>query len=179
MKSSSEPSVMLAKPAAGALVPVTGAAPCSPVPWQPASTSAAEDTSITAASLSHRFNLPIMWLPPRRHAAPRLGAGRAQMLEHQYPRSLGAALIEVDDVFGEHADTAARHVGPDAPGLERAMEAITQIPAVAVEIKRPRAQRVVCPAGDEARQLGLALEHFRRPHPVGPDRRAVEPGLAD
>src|ERR1017187_8113695 len=74
------------------------------------------------------------------------------------------AIVQIDDIGIDQAETSRRHGRSD--GLRRigAVDAIDGGP----EIKRARAQRIAGPAGHEARQIRLALDHFGRRYPVWP-----------
>src|SRR5688500_4653902 len=100
------------------------------------------------------------------------------MFQNQNARTDRAALIEVDDVFGKHADAAGGHVGADGPGFERAVQTIAEILPAAVEIHGARTQRIVGAALHGLRKLRLAHTHFRRRDPARPQRLAVDTGTA-
>src|SRR5215213_1275736 len=100
------------------------------------------------------------------------------MLQNQNARAKRAALIEVDDVFGEHADAAGRHIRANGPRLQRAVQAIPQILPAAIEIHGARTERVVRTGIHILRQIRLALTHFRRRDPARPQRLAVDAGTA-
>src|SRR5215213_9329734 len=101
------------------------------------------------------------------------------MLQNQNARAERTALIEVDDVFGEHADAAGGHIRANGPRFQRAVQAITQILPAAIEIHGTRTERIVGTGIHELRQIGLALTHFRRRDPARPQRLAVDAGTAE
>src|SRR6202021_2170062 len=78
------------------------------------------------------------------------------------------AVEKVRDVLVQHADTARRDELADRRRLVGAVDAIDG----AAEIHRTRAQGIARTTGHEARQIGLALDHFGRRMPIRPFRLA-------
>src|SRR5436305_1257322 len=68
----------------------------------------------------------------------------------------GHALIEVGDIGVDQPETARRDGGADRVGPVGAVDAVDG----GAEIHRAGAERVAGTAGHEARQIGLALNHF-------------------
>src|SRR5271156_2814566 len=74
------------------------------------------------------------------------------------------ATIEIGDVGIDQAETAGGDLGADRIRPVGAVNAIDR----GAEIHRARAERIARATGHEARQIGLAFDHFRRRHPVRP-----------
>ncbi len=90
-----------------------------------------------------------------------------------------APLIKIDRIFVEHADATAGSILADAARLQRTVEAIAGIDAIAKQVHCARAKRVLRRAAvDEFRQFGVALPHLRRRRPPRPERFAVDRGAA-
>ncbi len=111
--------------------------------------------------------------------APRPVSTRCSIGQHDH---LGAdidAAVEVDDVFVDQADATRRHLSTDGRGSVGAVDAVDG----AAEIHGAGAERVLRAAGHEARQIGLALHHFRGRRPIRPlglarDGLGARPGEA-
>src|SRR6185437_14434816 len=98
-----------------------------------------------------------LWPPPAR----RLKSDRL------FDNHLGAdwhAVVEVDHVLIDQAETARRDGVSDRLRLVRAVNAIDGC----AQIHCARAERIAGTARHEARQVGLALDHFRRWTPIRP-----------
>src|SRR5215470_178865 len=93
--------------------------------------------------------------------------GRLTVRSHRQDHHFGAdvyAPIEVGHVLVEHADAAARHLMADGGRRVGAVDAVNGI----AEVHGAGPQRVTRAAGHKARQVRLALQHFRRRDPVRP-----------
>src|ERR1700722_6853896 len=89
------------------------------------------------------------------------------------------ATVEVHDVLVDEADATRRHVVADGFRRVRAVDAIDRV----AEIHGARAQRIARATGHEARQVGLARDHFRGRRPIRPlglarHRLGARPGEA-
>src|SRR5215831_1841214 len=92
--------------------------------------------------------------------------GRGAARARQY-HDLGAdmhAVIEIDHVLVDQADAARGHVLADRLRRVGAVDAVHR----AAEIHGTGAEGIAGAAGHETRQVGLAVDHFRRRRPVRP-----------
>src|SRR4051812_26459114 len=95
------------------------------------------------------------------------GAEIGAAIRHRLHDHLGADVdprVEVGNVFIGEAQAAGGNVGADRLRSVGAMDAIDG----AAEIHRAGAERVAGAAGHVARQIGLALDHFRGRGPGRP-----------
>ena len=90
-------------------------------------------------------------------------AGGGARQHHDAGADLHAA-VEILDILVGQPDAARRDVFADRRGLVGAVDAVERL----AEIERARAERIAFAARHEARQIGLALDHFRRRMPVRP-----------
>src|SRR3954471_23749007 len=97
-----------------------------------------------------------------------MAALELRLLPHDHLGADGNAIIEIADVGVDQPETSRRHRGADRVGTVGAMDAIYR----GAEVERAGAERVAGTAGHEARQIGLARDHFRRRRPVRPFRLA-------
>src|SRR4051812_30786784 len=183
------PAATLRAMPASATCPVHAAADFSAAPRKPIRmpmtmrTPTRRMTSATTAStpVAIRRKSRIGWPDPAKAAL--CEARPSPRSDHD---DLGAnphALVEIGHVLVAHADAAGGNRSADRPGLVRAVDAVER----GAKIHRARAKRIVRTARHMARQVGAALEHFGRRHPVRPlrlprdalDARPGEPGTAD
>ena len=73
-------------------------------------------------------------------------------------------VIEISHVVIDQAEAAGRHGLPDRFRRVGAVDAVHSV----AEIHCARSERVAGATGHEARQIGLALDHFRRRMPIWP-----------
>src|SRR5690606_37521180 len=115
------------------------------------------------------------WHQPAEEAS---GAGRS---DDQNRISLRNTVIEVDDILVDEPHAAGRHRLPDRPPFRGTVDAVAGVLAVLEQIQRPRAKRVVQPAGLAAlplHQFGLALDHLRGRRPGRPFAAILDIGAA-
>ena len=99
----------------------------------------------------------------RRGGSGRCSRRRAAGHHHDAGADLDA-LEQVGDVLVQHADAARGDELADGRGLVGAVDAVHG----RAEIHGARTERITGAAGHEARQVGLALDHFGRRMPVRP-----------
>ena len=92
------------------------------------------------------------------------GAGRRAAGHHHHAGADLGAFEQIGHVVVQHADAARRDELADRRRLVGAVDAIDG----RTEIHRAGAERVAGAAGHEARQIGLALDHFGRRMPIRP-----------
>src|SRR5579883_52633 len=100
----------------------------------------------------------------RRRLGPMAISLKARRLLDDDAGSDRHAVVKIDDVVVDQAEAARRDGVADRLRLIGAVDAIDGL----AKVERPRAERIAWPAGHEARQVRLALDHFRRRAPVRP-----------
>src|SRR5690606_29540570 len=94
---------------------------------------------------------------------------------------------EVEDVLVEEPDAARRGRPADRRGVVRAMDAVIGVAPAAVEIERPRPERIFKPArhaaGERTVDFRVAPDHVLRrrpvrPFPLAPDDRVTGKAVA-
>ena len=102
----------------------------------------------------------------------RCRSGRRRLArQHHHARADLHPGVEVGDVLVGEPDAARGHEGADGRRLIGAVDAIDRL----AEIESARAERIAVTAGHEARQIGLALDHFFRRMPIRPLRHLGNP----
>src|SRR5215210_9208627 len=144
------------------------------------STSAARTINIRAGRAAARVALiaSLQGVREKEPRSDRAALGR-EMLEDEDAGADRRALVEVDHVLVQHADAAGRDVGADRPRLGRAVDAVDEVLAVAVEVVGARSERIVRPALPLLRQVRAARQHLGRRHPIGPHRLAADLGAPE
>src|SRR5690606_17574442 len=108
--------------------------------------------------------------------------GRWMSAEDDHLRAGRHAGIEIDDVLVDQSNAPGRNLLADGVRLDRAVQPEMRVAAVAVEIERSRAERIV----EAARQacgiglvaLGLGADHVGGGRPARPLRLAADDGIA-